>query len=75
LEEFSAFRISESVRAKIFKIVAWTLGMMVGVYLITDGKSISEHPLEHALIGASIGLVLGCLFAWNLKPRKAKLPN
>jgi hypothetical protein len=64
-----------SVRAKIFKIAVWTLGVTVGVYLITDSKSISEHPLEHALIGASIGLVLGYLFAWNLKPRKAKLPN
>lgn len=61
--------------AKILKIVAWTLGMTVGVYLITDGKSISEHPLKHALIGASIGLVLGFLFARNLKPSKATIAN
>ena len=61
--------------AKIFKIVAWTLGMTVGVYLITDGKSISEHPLKHALIGASIGLVSGFLFARNLKPRNANTTN
>jgi hypothetical protein len=63
------------VPAKIFKIVAWTLGMTVGVYLITDGKSISEHPLKYALIGASIGLVLGFLFARNLKPRNANTTN
>jgi hypothetical protein len=49
--------------------------MAVGVYLITDGKSISGHPLEHALIGASIGLVLGFLFARNLKPSKANTTN
>jgi hypothetical protein len=49
--------------------------MALGVYLITDGKSISEHPLEHALIGASIGLVLGFHFACNLKPRNANRPN
>lgn len=61
--------------AKMFKIAAWTLGMAVGVYLITDGKSISEHPLEHALIGAGIGLHLGFLFALNLKPRKANTGN
>jgi len=59
----------------MFKIAAWALGMTLGVYLITDGKSVSEHPLEHALIGASIGLVLGFLFARNPKPRKTKLPN
>jgi hypothetical protein len=55
--------------AKVFKIVAWTLGMAVGVYLITDGKSGSQHPIEHTLIGASIGLVLGISFARNLKPK------
>jgi hypothetical protein len=63
------------VAPKIFKIVAWTLGMTVGVYLITDGKSISQHPLEHALIGASIGLVLGFLFARKLKPSKPDAAN
>jgi hypothetical protein len=63
------------MKAKVFKVVAWTLGMAIGVYLITDGKSMSEHPLEHALIGASIGLVLGFLFARSLKPSKANIPN
>ena len=61
--------------AKSFKIVAWTLGMAAGVYLITDGKSGSQHPLEHILIGASIGLILGILFAWNLKRRGTTPPN
>jgi hypothetical protein len=63
------------VTAKIFKIVAWTLGMTVGVHLITDGKTISEHPFKHALIGASIGLVLGFLFARNLKRSNSNTAN
>jgi hypothetical protein len=49
--------------------------MTVGVYLITDGKSISERPVEHTLNGASIGLVHGFLFEWKLKLRSAKPPN
>ena len=56
--------------AKLVKIVGWTLGTAVGVYLITDGKSQSEHPLEHVLIGAVIGLSLGIFFARNLKTNK-----
>ena len=36
--------------------------MTIGVYLITDGKAISEHPLQHLLIGAVLGLVLGLSF-------------
>ena len=63
------------MKAKLFKIVGWTLGMTVAVYLITDGKSISQHPLKHALIGGSIGLVLGLFFAGNPKTRKATVPN
>jgi hypothetical protein len=63
------------MKAKIIKIVGWTLGMTVGVYLITDGKTTSEHPIEHALIGAAIGLVLGILFARNLKMNKTDAPK
>ena len=63
------------MKAKIIKIVGWTLGMTVGVYLITDGKSESQHPLEHALIGASIGLVLGFFFAANLKTSNTTVPD
>jgi hypothetical protein len=55
------------MKAKAIKVGGWTLGMTVGVYLITDGKTLSEHPLEHALIGAAIGLILGILFSRNLK--------
>jgi hypothetical protein len=54
------------VRAKIVKIVGWTLGTMVGVVLILDGKIASPHEWQHALIGAAIGLVLGIIFARNL---------
>jgi hypothetical protein len=63
------------MKAKTFKIVAWTLGTGLGVYLITDGKTMSEHPLAHALIGASVGLVLGFLFARNLKTNKPNTAN
>jgi hypothetical protein len=65
----------ENMKAKIIKIVGWTLGMTVGVYLITDGKSESQHPLEHALIGASIGLVLGFFFAASLKTSNTTVPD
>jgi hypothetical protein len=57
--------------ARQWKIFWWTLGMTVGVYLITDGKSQSEHPLEHALIGAALGLALGYLFSRNLKAKSS----
>ena len=63
------------MKAKIIKIVGWTLGMTVGVYLITDGKSESQHPFEHALIGASIGLVLGFFFAASLKTSNTTVPD
>jgi hypothetical protein len=63
------------MKAKIFKIMGWTLGMTVGVYLITDGKSTSQYPLEHALIGACLGLVLGFFFAASLKTSKTTVPD
>jgi hypothetical protein len=52
--------------AQIIKIVGWTVGMTVGVYLITDGKTQSDHPWQHALIGAAIGLILGIIFSRKL---------
>jgi hypothetical protein len=57
----SLIRLIESrkIYARQWKIVWWTLGMTVGVYLIADGKSQSEHPLDHALIGAALGLLVG----------------
>jgi ElaB/YqjD/DUF883 family membrane-anchored ribosome-binding protein len=45
--------------------------MTIGVYLITDGKTISEHPLQHLVIGAALGLVLGYLFSRNLQPKSS----
>jgi hypothetical protein len=54
------------MRAKVVKIVAWTLGTMLGVHLILDGKVASPHEWQHALIGAAIGLVIGIIFARNL---------
>ena len=62
-------RILESRKryAKQWRIVWWTLGMTVGVFLITDGKSLSEHPLEHALIGAALGLLVGFFVSRKMK--------
>jgi hypothetical protein len=54
---------------KEWKIVRWTWGMAVAVFLITYGKAISEHPLQHLLIGAALGFVLGLLFSRNQKAR------
>jgi ElaB/YqjD/DUF883 family membrane-anchored ribosome-binding protein len=66
-------RLSESRKryAKEWKIVSWTLGMTLAVFLITGGKATSEHPLQHLLIGAALGLVLGFLFSRNLKAKSA----
>ena len=43
--------------------------MTIGVYLITDGKTISEHPLRHLLIGAALGLLFGYLFSGNFQAK------
>jgi hypothetical protein len=65
----SLIRLIESRRlyAREWKIVWWTLGMTVAVFLITDGKTTSEHPLLHLLIGAALGLFLGSIFSRHLK--------
>jgi hypothetical protein len=49
--------------AKLLKILSWTLGMAIAVFLMTDGKVTSEHPLQHLLIGALLGFVLGAVFS------------
>jgi len=66
-------RLAESRKryAKEWKIVWWTLGMALAVYLITDGKTISEHPLRHLITGAALGFVLGFLVSQNLKANSA----
>jgi len=55
------------MRVKTIDIVGWTLGMSAGVYLITDGKTQSHHPWQHALTGPVIGLIPGAVFARKLK--------
>ena len=57
------------MKCKLIKIVGWTVGMALAVFLITDGKMETFHPLRHALIGAVIGLALGFTFAGNKKHR------
>ena len=64
-------RILASRYAKQWRIVDWTLGMSFAAFLIFDGKAISEHPLQHLLIGAALGFVLGFLFSRNPKARSA----
>ncbi|HSY30615.1 MAG TPA: DUF883 C-terminal domain-containing protein [Verrucomicrobiae bacterium] len=71
MSELSNLLNSRRKYSKEWKIVAWTLGMAIGVYLITDGKTISEHPLQHLVIGAALGLVLGYLFSRNLQPKSS----
>ena len=41
--------------------------MAVGVFLITDGKTTSEHPWSHLFIGSAMGLLLGILFSRNVQ--------
>jgi hypothetical protein len=53
--------------AKISNIVGWTVGMTGAVYIITGGKGgPSDHPWQHALIGAAIGLILGIISSRKL---------
>ena len=55
--------------AKQWKILGWTVGMTFGVFLITDGKTTSQHPLQHLLIGAALGLALGVVFSRSMKTK------
>ena len=71
MSELSNLLNSRRKYSKEWKIVAWTLGMTIGVYLITDGKTISEHPLQRLLIGAALGLLLGYLFSRNLQAKSS----
>jgi len=71
MSELSNLLNSRTKYSKQWKIVAWTLGITVGVYLITDGKTIFEHPLQHLLIGAALGLLVGYLFSRNLQPKNS----
>jgi len=57
---------SRKTYAKQWKVVWWTLGMAFAVSLITDGKTISKHPVLHVLMGAGLGLILGFLFSRHL---------
>jgi hypothetical protein len=63
---------SRKTYAKQWKVVWWTLGMAFAVSLITDGKTVSPHPLLHLFMGAGLGLLLGLVFSRNLRANKAK---
>jgi ElaB/YqjD/DUF883 family membrane-anchored ribosome-binding protein len=67
MSELNRLLESRKRYTKEWKILGWTLGMAFAVFLITDGKVASEHPLQHLLIGAALGVVLGFLFSRNLK--------
>ena len=58
--------------AREWKVVNWTLGMAFAVFLMTDGKAISEHPLQHLLIGGALGFVLSLLFSRNLRRKSSE---
>jgi ElaB/YqjD/DUF883 family membrane-anchored ribosome-binding protein len=59
----------ENEKRQAMKDVDWTLGMAFAAFLIFDGKTTSEHPLQHLLIGAALGFVLGLLFSRNQKAK------
>jgi hypothetical protein len=63
---------SRKTYAKQWKIVSWTLGMAFAVFLITDGKATSEHPVLHLLMGAALGLFLGFFVSRNIGANKSK---
>ena len=52
-----------------WKIVDWTLGMAFAAFVIFDGNATSKNLLQHLLIGAALGFVLGFLFSRNQKAR------
>jgi hypothetical protein len=41
--------------------------MTVVVFLMTDGKTLSDHPILHLLIGASLGLLVGFFVSRKMK--------
>jgi hypothetical protein len=61
---------SRKTYAKQWKVLWWTLGMAFAVSLITDGKTVSKHPVPHLLMGAGLGLLLGLLFSRNVGANK-----
>ena len=56
----------------LVKVVAWTAGMTVAVYLIFDGKGETPDAGKHALLGAALGFVLGALFVWQQRGVKGR---
>ena len=65
MSELSRLLESKKAYARQWKVVWWTLGMAFAVSLITDGKTISKHPVLHLLMGAGLGLLLGLFFSRN----------
>jgi hypothetical protein len=45
---------------------------LFAAFVIVDGKATSKHLLQHLLIGAALGFVLGFLFPRNQKAKNAK---
>jgi len=56
-------------KRRFVKIISWTLGMSFAVFaMLSKGFVSPRENVEHALLGAAIGLALGIIFA-------AKLPG
>jgi len=56
-------------RGRQVKVVGWTLGMSLAIYVMLSKGTVS--PLDHvfhAIIGAALGLVVGSLVP--VKPKK-----
>jgi len=67
MSEPNRFPAEKKRYAKGWKIVSWTLGMAAVFWLIVNGKGDHENQVEHLLIGAAVGFVLGVLFTRNWK--------
>jgi hypothetical protein len=56
---------------RVIKIVGWTLGMSLAIYvMLTKGVDSPQDHLLHAIIGAVLGLTIG-----SLVPIKPEKPN
>lgn len=67
LPEINRLPAEKKGYAKAWKIVSWTFGMALVFWLVVNGKGDHENQIEHLLMGAAVGLVLGVLFTRNWK--------
>jgi hypothetical protein len=59
------------MRAKLVKIVAWTLGVaVVGLIIGSKGNQFGAMDTEYAFGGACVGLTLGLFFASRMRGSK-----